>query len=361
MEDIDRLREKKRKEKQLLLRYEKTCNEPYEEITLLKVKLEEAKNIEDILKQKLKEAETKGEKLEAKVVTITKDLEKFQALYHQNLTSIKASEGLASILNQQRNSKLKIGLGYEYGSSSGHPSNKESIKFFKSTTIDNNKPAETKEENQPPRRSERKANKTESVEQRNNTPSTQGNHQHGRNRPTQRRQPFSRYKDFFYGYCFHNSNFGQKVVNCSLIFRHEQSRQPRNKYLPQQRMRSTSNKQPQTANHVMVGKRMHITHNKCYDPLFNEPECYIFHNCGHKVADCRLKNYKPDSNHRDENVKVWKKNEDNKCVLVLSSQRQKDTWCIDSGCSSHMTGDTSKFLLLKENKSGSVTFGNDAP
>jgi hypothetical protein len=70
---------------------------------MLKVKLEETKNIEDILKQQLKEAKTKGEKLEVDVVNVRKDLEKFQALYHQNLTSIKASERLASILNQQRN------------------------------------------------------------------------------------------------------------------------------------------------------------------------------------------------------------------------------------------------------------------
>jgi hypothetical protein len=40
MEEIDRLREKKRKQKQLLLRYEKTYNEPFEEISLLKVNLE---------------------------------------------------------------------------------------------------------------------------------------------------------------------------------------------------------------------------------------------------------------------------------------------------------------------------------
>jgi hypothetical protein len=105
------------------------------------VKLEEDKKIEYILKQQLKEAETKGEKLEAEVVTVRKDLEKFQALYHQNLKSIKASEGLTSIMNQQRNSKLKTGLSYEEGSSSGQPNNKESIKFVKSTTIDNNKPA----------------------------------------------------------------------------------------------------------------------------------------------------------------------------------------------------------------------------
>jgi hypothetical protein len=76
---------------------------------------------------------------------------------------------------------LKTGLGYEEGSSSGHPSNTESIKFVKSTTNDNNKPVETKEDNQPPRRSKGNGAGTESVDQRNNTPSSQGNHQHGRN------------------------------------------------------------------------------------------------------------------------------------------------------------------------------------
>jgi hypothetical protein len=125
-------------------------------------------------------------------------------------------------------------------------------------------------------------------------------------------------------------------------------------------MRQPSNKQTQNTNHVMVGKMMHIKHNNRYDPLFNEPKCYIYHNYGHKDAYCLLKKYKPYSNHRAENIKVWNKNEDNKCGLVLSAQRQKDPWYIDSGCSSHMTGDKSKFLLLKENKSGSVTFGNDA-
>jgi hypothetical protein len=48
------------------------------------------------------------------------------------------------------------------------------------------------------------------------------------------------------------------------------------------------------------------------------------------------------------------------CGLVLSSQRQKDLWYIDNGCSSHMTGDKSKFLSLKENKSWSMNFENDA-
>jgi hypothetical protein len=67
-------------------------------------------------------------------VKTRKELEKFQALYHQNLSSIKASEGLATIMNQKRNSKLKTGLGYEEGSSNGQSSNEEPIKFVKSKT-----------------------------------------------------------------------------------------------------------------------------------------------------------------------------------------------------------------------------------
>jgi hypothetical protein len=50
-------------------------------------------------------------------------MEEFKALYHQNLPSIKALEELTSILNQQRNPKLKFVMGYKEGSSSDHPSN----------------------------------------------------------------------------------------------------------------------------------------------------------------------------------------------------------------------------------------------
>jgi hypothetical protein len=152
-------------------------------------------------------------------------------------------------------------------------------------SYDNNKYAETKEDNQLPRRSKEKGTRTETVDQRNNVLSAQRNHQHGRNRPSQRRQPFSRYKGFFYGYCFFCSNFGHKAVNCSLRFRYEQSRHSRNRYLPQQRMRQPSNKQSQTANHVMAGKRTQVKHNNRYDPLFNEPECYTCHNYGHKAVE----------------------------------------------------------------------------
>ena len=109
-------------------------------------------------------------------------MEKFQALYKHNLSSIKALEGLATILNQQRNPKLKTGLGYEEGSSSGKPRNEETIKFVKCTTNNKNKPTGTKEDNQPPRTSKEKGARTESIEQRNNALPTQRHHQHEINR-----------------------------------------------------------------------------------------------------------------------------------------------------------------------------------
>ena len=68
---------------------------------------------------------------------------------------------------------MKMGLGYEEGSSSGKPGNEETIKFIKSTNNDNNNPAETKEDNQPPRSSKVKDARSESVEQRSNVLTTE--------------------------------------------------------------------------------------------------------------------------------------------------------------------------------------------
>jgi hypothetical protein len=177
----------------MLMQFKMNGKKLDEDFALLKVELEEAKKIEGIFKQHLSEKKARCEVLEEEIVKTIKEMEKFKALYHQNLSSIKASKELTSILNQQRNPKLKAGLGYEEGSSSDHPSNKKLIKFVKSTIIDNNDSTETKKENQPPRRNEIKSTRTES---------SQRNHRHGRNRLVQRRQSFSRYKEFFYGYFF---------------------------------------------------------------------------------------------------------------------------------------------------------------
>ena len=53
LEEIDRLRIKNRKKKQLLIQFEKDNKKPDEDFSLLKVELEEARKIEDILKHRL--------------------------------------------------------------------------------------------------------------------------------------------------------------------------------------------------------------------------------------------------------------------------------------------------------------------
>ena len=76
------------------------------------------------------ESKTRCEKLEEEVVIVKKGLEKFQALYHQNLSSIKASEELNNILNNQRSHLIKSGLGYEQGSSTSSSKNKSITKVI---------------------------------------------------------------------------------------------------------------------------------------------------------------------------------------------------------------------------------------
>ena len=119
LEEIDTLRLKKWKQKQLLIQYETSR----EDITLIKIELEE-KKIEESLKQQLAESKAICEHLEKEVVTVKKELEKYQSLYHQNISSIKASEDLNNILNRQRAPQIKFGLGYDQGGNNSNPESK---------------------------------------------------------------------------------------------------------------------------------------------------------------------------------------------------------------------------------------------
>ena len=44
-------------------------------------------------------------------------------------------------------------------------------------------------------------------------------------------------------------------------------------------------------------------------------------------------------------------------MLSLCATESQNLWHLDSGCTKHMTGDSSKFITLKDNK-GKVTFGD---
>jgi hypothetical protein len=317
LEEIDRLGLKKRKQKQLLMWFEKNGKKHVEDFALLKVELEEAKKIEDILKQQLSEKKARCEALEEEVVKTKKEMEKFKALYLQNLPSIKASAKLNDILSKQRSPLLKTGLGYVNGSRSKQRESKEPVKMIKFQVSRQSDHVST----MPP-----KANQDKMI-------SDKKQRYQKMEQQMPRRRPSFRYQNFFHGYCFYCSNFGHKIANCQIKLRDMQLRRSRNKQSLQHKTKQPMSRQRST-NH--------------FDLLNNELECYNCHNFGHKPANYHLKNYKADPkiNPLARNVSTWKKKDSEKCGLVLSAQKQKDPWYIDSGCSKHMTGDKDKFLSI---------------
>jgi hypothetical protein len=213
LEDIGRLILKKRKQKQLLMQFEKNGKRHVEEFSLLKVELEETKKIEVILRQQLLKNKAICEALEEEVVKTKKEMEKFKALYLQNIPSIKASKELNDILNKHRSPFLKTGLGYVSGSSSEETESKDPtkmIKFQANRQLDHESTMSPKD------------NKDKMILDKK---------QRDRNMEQQmpRRRSSFRYQNFFHGYYFYYSNFGHKIVNFQIKFGDMQLRRSRNR------------------------------------------------------------------------------------------------------------------------------------
>ena len=78
--------------------------------------------------------------------------------------------------------------------------------------------------------------------------------------------------------------------------------------------------------------------------------------------DCKLKtptrNTIVTQSQSTRKKKYWREKEENESSMIpLCATERKNLWHLDSGCSKHMTGDSSKFITLKDNK-GKVTFGD---
>jgi hypothetical protein len=46
-------------------------------------------------------------------------------------------------------------------------------------------------------------------------------------------------------------------------------------------------------------------------------------------------------------------------TVALQAKHKKCGWYVDNGCSKHMTGDRDKFVTLRKERDGPVSFGND--
>jgi hypothetical protein len=218
------------------------------------VELEEAKKIEDIMKQQLSEKKERCESLEEEVVKNRKEMEKFKTLYLQNLLSIKATAKLNDILRKHRYPLLKTDLGYVNGSSNKDPV--KMIKFQVTRQTDHESTLSPK------------ANKDKMIPDKK---------QRDQNMEQQmpRRRPSFRYQNLFHGYCFYCSNFGHKIANCQIKFRDLQLRRSRNKQYLQHRTKQPMNRKRSTNN---------------FNLLKNELECYNCHNFVHKATNYHLNN-----------------------------------------------------------------------
>jgi hypothetical protein len=72
----------------------------------------------------------------------------------------------------------------------------------------------------------------------------------------------------------------------------------------------------------------------------------------------------PQQSHKQESQKMtWIRKQDQysneECIVALQAKQKKRGWYVDSGCSRNMIGDRDKFLTLRKERDGSVSFGND--
>ena len=133
-------------------------------------------------------------------------------------------------------------------------------------------------------------------------------------------RPRTRYQNLFLGYSYRCHNFGHKAINCRAYQRKEFV---------------LIKKENENAKHYSSRN-----HNR-FETLNKHVECHKCNNFGHTVEECRSKwtTFTKGAGYHYEN-----------CTIALQAQDRAKQWCVDSGCSKHMTGDESKFITLNKKK-----------
>lgn len=108
-----------------------------ENLIELKVELEEAKRVEDIMIKKIKDKNHEQEKLEEEVGCLRKKLEKAQSELTMNIPQMKISEQLDKMLNAQRSPLIKARIGYEGENSKSKVEYSKNITFVKAVIKEN--------------------------------------------------------------------------------------------------------------------------------------------------------------------------------------------------------------------------------
>lgn len=351
LEDLDVLRDK----------HDVTCKDlkrSKEQVLKLKTELEELNKINEDLNKQLSEKMVEYYKLEEEIVTLKSFLDgKPDVQFKSFQSAVKGSKLLDEILSKQRLVPSNSGLGAGSSKQVQLAKGKGQIhEEQKDVDADNHqrKEVEAKVQSNSLKRAvytQPPAKQTQFQQRR--FPST-----------TYKAEPQRRYNPIFNGYCFKCNNYGHKIAFC--------------RYLP----RSTN-----------------IVSRNSFAPLVDyDVECYTCHNYGHVAKHCKSnvmnelvqrRGQRPVQKKQQRsaqkeviltntsqysqagNRRVWQKKEqaiqgDRSFIVQTALKAQKVTeakskkpWILDSGCSSHMTGDKSKFVKIEKHEGGAVKFGNN--
>jgi hypothetical protein len=299
MSSIEVIRREKKKNKKLQeeLDKKKDTQELEQMITKLKVQIEEDKRIEEALKEQLEGKDKIIGNLEAKIVTLRKDIQK------KNMQN--SSKVLDDIINSQKSHLDKSGLGYnqtEKGSSSKTTEQETNPKIYAETIKGDKKIyKEDYRDTPPPRRF-----KFQNQQQIDMPQEEEG---------FIRAPPFiisstTRYQTIFFGLCYACNNFGHKVVNC-------RANNKNNNYFESHTQRGYSRRPSETQRR---------SYNR-FESLSTEVECYKCNNFGHMAKNCRMivPPKEPQQSHKQEPQKTtWIRKQDQysneECTVTLQSK-----------------------------------------
>jgi hypothetical protein len=334
--EVIRREKKKNKKLQEELDKKKDTRELEQMITRLKVQIEEDKRIEEALKEQLEEKDKIIGNLEAEIVTLRKDIQK------KNMQN--SSKVLDDIISSQKSHLDKSGLGYnqtEKGSSSKTTEQETNPKSYAETIKGDRKMYKEDYRDTPPLRRFRFQN-----QQQTDRPQEEEGFIRA---PSFRRSSTPRYQTIFFGLCYACNNFGHKAVNC--------------------RANNRNNNNFESHTQRGYSRRPSETQRRSYnrfESLSTEVECYKCNNFGHVAKNCRMtvppkEPQQNNNSHRQEPQKTtWIRKQDQysneECTVALQAKQKKHGWYVDSGCSKHMTGDRDKFLTLRKERNGSVSF-----
>jgi hypothetical protein len=178
-EEITRLKNEKED-----MKVDDEINKSFETIIHLKTQIEEAKRVEELLKNQINEKEESCDKLEAEIVDLRKKVEKSNKF-------LNSSKILDEILEIQRSPYDKSSLGY-----------KEEATHVEASTTKNHEVITSKKE--------------ENVAKQ---PSTQGKENFKRTKQGRHQEaifgtPKQRYESIFHGHCYSCNEYGHKSFEC---------------------------------------------------------------------------------------------------------------------------------------------------